>query len=373
MRKVLDMHTKARWRVAMTRLAVAAALTGVVAFGSSASHAAKCEQAKLRAAGSKTAAELKCHLKAVKKGSPVDDLCLGAAANKFDSTFARAESRGGCSTPGDQGDVEAAVDACVSSILSALGAGSPPPPPAACLQAKMKASGKKAQTKFKCWGKAVARGDPVAPLCLTKAETKFAAAFAKAEVKGGCTQTGDAAAVEAAVDTCVDDLVGLLRPLTVCGGSETPSVAGITAAHNAVRASASPTPVPPLDPYCWSPSAAAIAQAWADTCTWAHNPASGLGENIYAVGYTGPTPPVDVHLDAVDTWASEAANYDYAANTCSGVCGHYTQIVWRATQSVGCGIRNCTTGSPFGPSFPNWTIVVCNYDPPGNWVGQRPY
>jgi len=32
----------------------------------------------------------------------------------------------------------------------------------------------------------------------------------------------------------------------------------------------------------------------------------------------------------------------------------------------GCGIKNCTTGSPFGPSFPNWTLVVCNYAPPGN-------
>jgi len=47
--------------------------------------------------------------------------------------------------------------------------------------------------------------------------------------------------------------------------------------------------------------------------------------------------------------------------------------VWRSTQAVGCGVKACSTGSPFGASFPNWTIVVCNYDPPGNYIGQWPY
>ena len=141
-----------------------------------------------------------------------------------------------------------------------------------------------------------------------------------------------------------------------------------------MRATASPTPVPPLDPLCWSAPVAAVAQTWANTCTWAHNPGRGfLGENLWAIGYTGSTPPGNPPLDAVSDWASEAADYDYATNTCSGVCGHYTQIVWRSTQDVGCGIKHCTGGSPCGPSFPNWTIVVCDYDPPGNFVGQRPY
>ena len=44
----------------------------------------------------------------------------------------------------------------------------------------------------------------------------------------------------------------------------------------------------------------------------------------------------------MSAWVSEAADYDYATNTCSAVCGHYTQIVWRDTQDVGCGIKNCT-------------------------------
>jgi len=45
------------------------------------------------------------------------------------------------------------------------------------------------------------------------------------------------------------------------------------------------------------------------------------------------------------------------------VCGHYTQIVWRDTKQVGCGVARDNRRE----------IWVCNYDPPGNWVGHRPY
>src|SRR5712691_6171246 len=60
---------------------------------------------------------------------------------------------------------------------------------------------------------------------------------------------------------------------------------------------------------------------------------------------------------------TEARNYDYASNRCHGVCGYYTQIVWRDTREVGCGVAR-------GPGREVW---VCDYSPPGNWVGRRPY
>ena len=40
---------------------------------------------------------------------------------------------------------------------------------------------------------------------------------------------------------------------------------------------------------------------------------------------------------------------------------------------LGCGYSQCTTGSPFGASWPTWHFVVCNYKPPGNWWGEWPY
>ncbi|MEO7138026.1 MAG: CAP domain-containing protein [Gemmatimonadales bacterium] len=47
------------------------------------------------------------------------------------------------------------------------------------------------------------------------------------------------------------------------------------------------------------------------------------------------------------------------------MCGHYTQLVWRATREVGCALNSCP-----GPAFPN--SIVCNYGPGGN-SGGPPY
>ena len=36
----------------------------------------------------------------------------------------------------------------------------------------------------------------------------------------------------------------------------------------------------------------------------------------------------------VGDWAGEARDYDYRSNSCRDVCGHYTQVVWRATREA---------------------------------------
>ena len=41
----------------------------------------------------------------------------------------------------------------------------------------------------------------------------------------------------------------------------------------------------------------------------------------------------------------------------------YTQMVWRDTTALGCGEAICD----------KTLIVACNYDPPGNYIGRRPY
>lgn len=148
--------------------------------------------------------------------------------------------------------------------------------------------------------------------------------------------------------------------------SSDPYVCQMLDAHNRVRANATPAPTPPLPPLTWSSAAAAVATSWANNCQWMHNTGAGYGENLAASSGSGDSP-----ARVVNDWASEAADYDYASNSCSGVCGHYTQLVWRATTSVGCATVTCNTGSPFGSG--SWTFTVCDYAPPGNWVGQRPY
>nr|CAD1834629.1 unnamed protein product [Ananas comosus var. bracteatus] len=70
--------------------------------------------------------------------------------------------------------------------------------------------------------------------------------------------------------------------------------------------------------------------------------------------------------DVVLNWAEEHAFYNPANNSClpGQVCGHFTQIVWNNTERVGCARVECAGGG---------VIITCNYDPPGNWVGERPY
>ncbi|KAH7836159.1 hypothetical protein Vadar_033247 [Vaccinium darrowii] len=68
---------------------------------------------------------------------------------------------------------------------------------------------------------------------------------------------------------------------------------------------------------------------------------------------------------AVGLWVGEKPNYNYNSNSClRGQCGHYTQVVWKNSVRLGCARVRCNSGSWF---------ITCNYDPPGNYVGQRPY
>lgn len=137
---------------------------------------------------------------------------------------------------------------------------------------------------------------------------------------------------------------------------------GMTAAHDKIRARVK------VGPMEWSEEMAAYAQRWADKlkqrgCDLQHRPRSGAdaqkyGENIFSA--TGQT--ADAAM-VVETWAAELADYDAKKNRCKGVCGHYTQIVWRKSQRLGCGMASCG----------DTEVWVCNYDPPGNFLGQRPY
>lgn len=149
------------------------------------------------------------------------------------------------------------------------------------------------------------------------------------------------------------------------GDAEPAEMNGITALHNAARASVDPPAATPIPPLAWSADVAAEAQAYAEQCVWMHSGNPKYGENLFAS--SGGSTPADV----VGSWVSEEADYDYASNGCSGICGHYTQVVWAKSMKLGCGKATCTSGSPFGSG--NWEIWVCNYDPPGNFNGEKPY
>jgi pathogenesis-related protein 1 len=90
------------------------------------------------------------------------------------------------------------------------------------------------------------------------------------------------------------------------------------------------------------------------------------GENLY--WYWTSTGALATPAQAVNAWIAEKQYYSYKNNSCATgkVCGHYTQVVWAKTRRVGCFVRACTSNR-------GATYIICSYDPPGNYVGQRPY
>jgi uncharacterized protein YkwD len=67
----------------------------------------------------------------------------------------------------------------------------------------------------------------------------------------------------------------------------------------------------------------------------------------------------------VTLWNEEKIDYKYKAiGNDWAKTGHYTQVIWKNTERVGCGCALGASGTFF---------FVCNYDPPGNYSGQKPY
>lgn len=150
-------------------------------------------------------------------------------------------------------------------------------------------------------------------------------------------------------------------------GATTSTIAdAMLAAHNQARASVMPAPAAPIAPLAWSSEIASAAQTWADGCMFKHS-GGKYGENIYASAGKNTTPQ-----DVVDSWVAEVKDYDYESNSCAATCGHYTQVVWRKSTLLGCAVSSCSNNSPFS-GFEQWQFWVCNYDPPGNFNGQKPY
>jgi len=161
--------------------------------------------------------------------------------------------------------------------------------------------------------------------------------------------------------TIIIGLVGAAALAVLAGETEEtiPAFAReMLAAHNAVRRK---TGVPPLK---WSNELAARAEEWAKTLakTGASRMQGIPGQNI---GYRAP-PGYAKAAEIVAAWAAEAANYDHQKNACVDPklrCHHYTQVVWRNTNYLGCAMAQDAQRD----------IWVCDYDPPGNDVAESPY
>ena len=84
------------------------------------------------------------------------------------------------------------------------------------------------------------------------------------------------------------------------------------------------------------------------------------GENLYMTSAQVFSPE-----DAVNAWGREKEYYRAGTkinNNNYKQFGHYTQMIWYKTSEVGCGAAQSKYG----------TFVVCRYNPPGNFIGEKP-
>lgn len=135
--------------------------------------------------------------------------------------------------------------------------------------------------------------------------------------------------------------------------------------HNAERQAVG---APPL---AWSEALMAEAAGWAANLARegalrhsgnADRP--GQGENLWMGTRDAFTP-----AQMAQGWADEKALFRYgvfpdvsASGDWTDV-GHYTQMIWAETQTVGCALA----------SSAEWDVLVCRYGPPGNVRGRPPY
>jgi len=134
--------------------------------------------------------------------------------------------------------------------------------------------------------------------------------------------------------------------------------AGVLRQHNIYRCMHG---VPALT---WTTQLQQQAQAWANQMqgVMQHGGHEGAGQNLAQL-----IPPTYDDVAMVRAWYDEISltNNGLVSGFALGT-GHYTQVVWRGTQQVGCAhFMRPTCNTANKPC-----LLVCHYFPPGNYKGQ---
>lgn len=108
------------------------------------------------------------------------------------------------------------------------------------------------------------------------------------------------------------------------------------------------------------------AQRWANRCarkaTLQHRPNGKYGENIH-FAYDSTGIQNITGESASKAFYDEISRYNFNNARFAQGTGHFTQLVWKSSKSVGIGVA-------FNPKNKNQVYAVFNYDPPGNVQGQ---
>lgn len=117
------------------------------------------------------------------------------------------------------------------------------------------------------------------------------------------------------------------------------------------------------NPVSWNDTLAQAALNWASRCIWAEGGGDslGAGENIADSGGTPYAP--DPVPEALLGWSKEQYVYDFSNPSFSTATGHFTQMVWKATNQIGCANVTCPMGTI--SQTLDMDFVVCEYHPRG--------
>merc|ERR1711971_120637 len=131
----------------------------------------------------------------------------------------------------------------------------------------------------------------------------------------------------------------------------------------------------------WSTELEAVAQRWADQCTFGHDSERAkldgtyVGQNAYWGGNSQQQDEAAVQAGmttAAMKWYDEVTDPGFDSQTINPYTsnpgtGHYTQVVWADTEELGCGMVYYQGDSFFE------TLIVCNYAKGGNFLGSEMY
>ncbi|TVY55240.1 putative pathogenesis-related protein [Lachnellula suecica] len=129
----------------------------------------------------------------------------------------------------------------------------------------------------------------------------------------------------------------------------------------------------------WNQTLADWAAITASSCVFAHDMAEGTanyGQNIAAYGGSGGVPDTTAALanSITDMWYyGEVGIFPFGVASPQETGQdfmHFSQAVWKSTQTVGCATQECGPNTVLSGANYNSLYTVCNYFPAGNFLGE---